>query len=143
MTPQKSSFNQGMWAALEDKVRTWSRAMDTLYVVTGCQVESPIGYALDNDGRDVAIPSAYFKALVGYKKNPTYGVQPRTGGYTGVAFWYNHKNPGSDWSKGQMTIDDLEDLLGYDLFVNLPAKIGDDKAALVESTSETWWKSYL
>ena len=143
LTPQKSTFNQGMWGSLEDKVRVWGRAMDTLYVVTGCQVERPLGYALDNDRVEVAIPSSYWKALVGYKKNPTYGAQSRTGGYTGVAFWYNHDNAEKDWTKGQMTIDELEEKLGYDLFVNLPAKIGADKAAIVESTAETWWKTYV
>ncbi len=143
LTPQKSAFNQGMWGTLEDKVRVWARAMDTLYVVTGCQVEEPLGYASDNDWTEVAIPSAYFKALVGYKKNPTYGVQPQTGGYTGVAFWYRHDVSERDWTSGQMTIDRLEEILGYDLFVNLPAKIGESKAALVESTSESWWKSFV
>lgn len=140
MTPQKSNFNQGMWASLEGRVREWARSMDTLYVVTGCQVEHPLGYALDNDNVEVAIPSSYWKALLGYKKNATVGIQNQTGGYTGIAFWYDHANYPSSWTKGRMTIDALEEKLGYDLFINLPAKIGAAKAALVESTDDSWWK---
>ena len=43
MTPQKAALNQGMWENLEEKVRVWARSMDTLYVVTGCQVDRPVG----------------------------------------------------------------------------------------------------
>ena len=36
MTPQiGKKFNQGIWAKLEGKVRSWSDKYDTLYVVTG------------------------------------------------------------------------------------------------------------
>ena len=38
-----------------------------------------------------------------------------------------------------MSIDALEDMLGYDFFVNLPAKIGEDGAAAVESAVDAWW----
>ena len=88
----------------------------------------------------MAIPSSYWKALVGYKKTATLGIQNQTGGYTGVAFWFDHTDWPSSYMSGRLTIDELEDKLGYDLFVNLPAKIGADKAALVESSTDSWWK---
>ena len=42
-----------------------------------------------------------------------------------------------------MSIDKLEEITGLDFFVNLPAKIGADKAAKIEAadptTAEMWW----
>ena len=38
-----------------------------------------------------------------------------------------------------MSIDELEDDLEIDFFVNLPDKIGAVFAAKVESTVDSWW----
>lgn len=143
MTPQRSSFNQGMWANFEAKVRDWSRAagVDTLYVVTGCQVEHPIGYVLDRDRKSVPVPSAYFKALVAYSKSKSLlSVSTPNGSYTGVGFWFDHKNPGSSYMKGKISIDELESKLGYDLFVNLPGIAGEAAAESIESALDSWWQ---
>ena len=78
MTPQASRFNQGIWAGLENLVRIWAEKSDTLYVVTGCVVDPNSlngsygvvgGYAMDNAGKKVAIPTAYYKAVLRYKKD--------------------------------------------------------------------------
>ena len=39
-----------------------------------------------------------------------------------------------------MSIDELEKKLGTDLFVNLPAAVGEETAAKIESTRDSWWK---
>lgn len=140
MTPQKGSLNQKGWATLEGAVRDWSRGFDTLYVVTGCVVDEPIGVAYDNDNKAVSVPSAYFKALLGYQKNPTIGTTPTTNGYTAIGFYYPHEGyPGSYMAKS-MTIDALEKKVGIDFFVNLPESIGKTLADKVESTMDPWWK---
>lgn len=143
MTPQKGTFNTGVWAQLEGKLRSWAANLDTLYVVTGCQVDKPLGYAKDNDNKDVAIPSAYFKALVGYHKSQSVlGVSSSRGSYAGIAFWFSHSSSGSDYMAGKMTIDQLEEKLGYDLFVNLPSVVGEDKADEIESSIDQWWTKH-
>ena len=41
-----------------------------------------------------------------------------------------------------MSVDDLEEKLGIDFFVNLPAKVGEDVAARIEAEdpkSVAWW----
>ena len=59
VTPQISSMNQEIWARLEGKVRGWSKATDTLFVVTGAvPPKSNIQYK-----KGMAIPQYYFKAL--------------------------------------------------------------------------------
>lgn len=65
MTPQDENLNGGIWGSLENKVRVWASRCDTLYVVSGCTYDGYDGeYALDNDGKRVAVPTGYYKALL-------------------------------------------------------------------------------
>lgn len=65
MTPQDENLNGGAWGTLENKLRSWVQKCDTLYVVTGCTYDGCKGeYALDNEGRKVAVPTGYYKALL-------------------------------------------------------------------------------
>ena len=143
MTPQGYNFNAGIWASLEGKVRGYAAPAksDTLYVVTGCVINPNSGYSGRNTGFNVTVPSAYWKALLSYK-NSRNSVN---GGFIGCAFYLEHKeeiasdNPLSD--KYMMSIDALEKKIGIDLFVNLPDKIGADRAAAIESAvPDSFWK---
>lgn len=140
MTPQLGGLNQKSWANLETKVREWSKSFDTLYVVTGCVVEGSTKFAQDNDGKNVTVPVGYYKALLGYKKNATFGITLQTSGYTSIAFWFDHEAYSGDYMNMAMTVDALEEKTGEDFFVNLPAAIGQEKADKVESTRDNWWK---
>ena len=142
MTPQKGGLNSGVWARLEDKVRDWSASFDTLYVVTGCTVKGGLGTVKDNDGKNVTIPSGYFKALLGYSASKSVGITPQTGGYTGIAFYMDHlKYPtSSTLMNASMTIRELETKTGFNFFVNLPMKITETLSEKVETTKDTFWK---
>lgn len=147
MTPQIGlKFNQSIWAALEGKVRDWSRSCDTLYVVTGCVVAENSttsggqyevgGYVYDNNGKRVAVPVAYYKAVLRYSKSSsTYGYS----GYCGAAIYMEHKEySNSSISQSDLiSIDALEEKIGIDLFVNLPSAIGASQAARVEAQDPT------
>lgn len=133
VTPQLSGFNQKIWGSLENKVRDWSKKADTLYVVTGCIVGQGCKSLTDRGGHSVTIPSSYYKALLRYSA---------TSGYSGCAVWLNHTaRTGSITRSDMMSIDALEEKLGIDLFVNLPAKVGEAKAAEIEAKapSESLW----
>ena len=141
MTPQDYNFNGEIWARLEDKVRGWAGKCDTLYVVTGCVVDGNISYTTDIDGKAIGIPKAYYKAVLSYSKTSS-----ENGGYRGCAVYLEHTTPPSQTvarnHPSVMSIRDLEQKLGYDLFVNLPAAVGDDAAAAVETenpNSVNWW----
>lgn len=143
MTPQRHNFNGEIWAKLEGKVRDWSRQFDTLYVVTGAVAEGSTKTVKDNAGKDITVPVAYYKALLGYKSNKTIGITATTGGYTAIGFYFEHRdypNTDAEIMARSLTIDALEEKLGYDLFVNLPAKIGDTLTNKVESTMDSYWK---
>ncbi len=133
VTAQLSGFNQKIWADLEGRVRDWSRKADTLYVVTGCIVGPDCGTVTDRGGKQLTVPSSYYKALLHYSS--AYG-------YSGCAVWLKHEaRSGSITRSDMMSIDELEEKIGIDLFVNLPAKVGATKAAEIESRapSENLW----
>ena len=130
MTPQDNGLNSNAWAVLEGKVRDWAKKSDTLYVVTGCTVAGSDKYVLDADDKHVTVPTGYYKAL----------LRLSGGTYSGAAFWFDNKaNSASSIQKSMsMSIDQLEEKVGVDFFVNLP----DDKEKDVEAESPadvTWW----
>ena len=140
MTPQRNDFNGYIWADLEGRVRDWARSMDTLYVVTGCYVLDSKEYAYDNNEDKVTVPTAYYKALLGFKKAGTIGLTSQTGGYTACAFWFPHKPYSGDVMDKSMTIAELEGKTGINFFVNLPSVIGSAMAEKVETTKDPLWK---
>lgn len=145
MTPQiQDGFNGDIWATLEGKVRSWANSSDTLYVVTGCVIDYPEGqtvkYALDNYGKKVTVPTAYYKVVLRYMKNSTVGYS----GYSACAVWLDHKVYSTKTidSSYSMSVDDLEKRLNIDFFVNLPAKVGEETTARIEAEEPkdvAWW----
>ena len=142
ITPQLGELNEGIWSGLELYVRNKCYQFDTLYVVTGCVVKGSTKFAWDNDypRKKVTVPVAYYKALLGFDRTRSRGITSQTQGYTGVGFYLEHRGyDDPDYIKCAMTIDDLESILGYDLFVNLPGEVGSTIADKVESTRDTYW----
>ena len=145
MTPQiQEGFNGDIWATLEGKVRSWANSSDTLYVVTGCVIDYKDGetvkYALDNNGKKVTVPTAYYKVVLRYMKSSTIGYS----GYSACAVWLDHKvySNSSINSSYSMSVDVLEKKTGIDFFVNLPAKVGEETAAKIEAEDPakvSWW----
>lgn len=138
MTPQRSQFNQKIWQRLEARVQSWASSInpstDTLYVVTGCTVKGSTQSTTDCAGKKMTIPTAYYKAILRYT---------RSSGYSGCAIWLDHDTDPyrTVEERDMMSIAALEEKLGIDLFVNLPAKVGDAEAAEIEAkapTVNTW-----
>ena len=130
-TLQHKDFNGPVWGVLEGNMRGAANSADTLYVVTGCVLSDSPRYITDYDGHRVPIPSGYFKAALRYHKASTQSM------WMGAAFYLDHD--ASKYSSKQITqsesmsIAELEEKLGIDFFVNLPAKVGADKAAAIEN----------
>ena len=141
LTPQDYDLNGGTWLQLENYVREKGNILDTLYVATGCVIEGSTRKSYDNVGKAVTVPVGYFKALLAYQKNGTIGITGTTGGYSGIAFYFENKPLTSDFMKGAMTIRELEKLTGMDFFVNLPAAIGQAYTDKVETTRDNWWNN--
>lgn len=126
IAPQLRDHNGQIWLNLENKVRSVAKDSDTTYVVTGCTVADATEFSTDTDGKKITIPTAFFKAVLVYKK----GAEQE---WTSAGFFTEHKKYSSNDLKAvSMTIDELEEMTGLDFFVNLAGKIGADEAAAVE-----------
>ena len=139
ITPQDSEFAGGVWATLEGKIRDWAAKSDTLYVVSGCVTDGATHYVYDRSNNKVTVPAAYFKAVLRYSKDITQGDL----GFMAAAFWYNHDSYPNYFSKSEsMSVKDLEEKLGYKLFVNLDEVVGVNVANSIKSEKPSlvnWW----
>lgn len=138
MTPQLNAHNEGIWQTLESKVRTLANTSDTTYVVTGCVVDGSTTFTQDSDGKKMTVPVAYYKVLLRYSKSSTIST------WAAMAFYTEHKSYSGSTSLRSlaMPVDELEEMLGMDFFVNLPAKLGVERAAALEAedplTNSIW-----
>ncbi len=138
MTPQLNAHNEGIWQTLESKVRTLANTSDTTYVVTGCVVDGSTTFTQDSDGKKMTVPVGYYKVLLRYSKSSTIST------WAAMAFYTEHKSYSGSTSLRSlaMSVDELEEMLGMDFFVNLPAKLGEERAAALEAedplTNSIW-----
>ena len=148
MTPQDGSFNSGIWRELENAVRDFAGKSDTTYVVTGCVWDKSTTYTQPYSDSQFAVivPNAYFKALlfrsIYNPKTEHYIYADETKGFMAVAYYLPHDTAisGNPYLNYIMSVDDLEKMLGVDLFVNLPGEIGVEMADKVESEINSFWK---
>lgn len=118
MTPQiGQKMNQSIWEDLETAVRGWSSG-DTLYVVTGAMpttaTDKQIQYAKDNNGKNIAIPKYYFKAL----------ARQVGGNYQTIAFKLDHKAySDTQYMKYAISVSELENITGFTFFPSLPSEV--------------------
>ena len=138
-TPQKDSFNQGIWNNLENQVRRLATATDSVYMVTGPVYQTVGGNESvrtftnsTNDNKVVPIPNYYYKVLLKVR---------RSGGTVAAAsaigFWFTHEaHSGENWQSFAVPVDEIEQKTGFNFFANLPPS--------VESTAEanTSWSNF-
>jgi len=126
MTPQLGALNQQLWANLEGQVRGWMSASDTLYVVSGAILKTiggneTVNYATDSKGVKVAVPNYYYKVLLRLK----------SGKYDSIGFWLEHRAYGNGQATASITksVDQIEQLTGFNFFSSLPKTIQDETEA--------------
>ena len=137
-TLQHMDFNGAIWARLEGNLRSAASPAptDTMYVITGCVVPEDPEYIVDYAGHNVPIPTGYFKAALRYAKEDPNGT------WLGAAFYLDHKKYSYNNITGKevMSIDQLEEKLRMNFFVNFEKKYGD-AAAKIEAQDPNKYKS--
>jgi len=119
MSPQVPAFNRGVWKRLEELVRYWSSAYDSIYVVTGPVLTK----GLPTIGPDaLAVPQYYYKVILEY--NPK--------GVRGIGFVLRNEASAATLKSFAVSIDSVEHLTGIDFFPRLP----DDVEEKIESNVE-------
>ena len=98
-------------------MRRWASHTDTLYVVTGAmptdERHPTVTYARDNDGRRIAVPRYYYKALARKVK----------GRCQTIAFRLEQKayDDPNGYMDCALSVADLERLTGFTFFPSLDA----------------------
>lgn len=111
MCPQDNQLNAGAWNTLENKERQWARRDSAIVIVAGPIYNDSDTKRIGSIG--VRVPGAFFKAFLA-----PYGNKPKA-----IAFIYpNSPSPGNmqDYA---VSIDELEEITGYDFFSSLPDEI--------------------
>lgn len=104
MAPQLHQFNAGIWADLEELTRVWATEKGEVYVIDGPIFDDrahPRTIGPDN----VANPDYFFKVI----------YDPKSGGALSFIF-PNAQIPGNDISAYQVTVHQVEQRSGLDLF---------------------------
>ncbi len=115
MTPQSAALNRKAWADLEGRVRDWAVAAGEVWVVSG-----PVFLDEDQDGvveywvigrNRVAVPTHYFKVV----------VRKGAGGQLeALALLIPNKKFTGAFRDHLVSIDEVEEVTGLDLFPDLP-----------------------
>ncbi|WKD86291.1 Nuclease [Polaribacter huanghezhanensis] len=106
MSPQKPSFNRGIWKKLEEKVRSWILISDSLYVVTGPALENPLGKIGENQ---VTVPRYYYKSIIRFNEDKLFGI----------GFLLKNEKSNNDVVTFSVSIDSIEKVTGLDFFHQL------------------------
>lgn len=114
MLPQKQALNSGAWNQLEQKVRNWAVRDSALIVVTGPILSKYDWNTTIGDSR-VVVPSRIFKAVLAPYANPIRAI----------AFVYPNKKAEGSLADHAVSIDNIENATGLDLFSALPDDIED------------------
>lgn len=109
--PQDSKLNSGAWNTLENKERQWAQRDSAIMIIAG-----PIYAETDTltiGHSKVRVPSAFFKVLLA-----PYVEKPRA-----IAFVYPNMTSPGNMENYAMSVDDLENITGFDFFSSLPDEI--------------------
>ena len=105
--PQDEALNNGRWNQLEMKTRALARKYGKIYVVCRPVFLDEDTLRIGHNG--VAVPDACFKAL----------LIPKDASYSTIAFLMNNGGESRTVKECAFTVDELEALLGLDLFCGL------------------------
>lgn len=122
MVPQHPDLNQKAWETLENKSRLWAKRDKAIWIVAGPIYEESDTLRIGN--YNVRVPGACFKAILALDVE-----NPRA-----IAFVYpNALSPGN-MQNYAMSVDQLEEITGFDFFAALPDEIENEIEAVYSFT---------
>lgn len=122
-TPQwQTRFNDGVWNTLENRIQNNAPSgRDTLYVVTGPIYGSGYKTISDKGGKQVPVPTGYWKCLMKCSFSSSGEMTSASG--IGYLFEKNGEYSNTNYSSYSVTIDEIEALTGFDLYANIPEEL--------------------
>lgn len=119
MSPQTQSFNDGIWNALENKVRQWARYYQHIFVVTGPILQEGLKTIGPNH---VSVPYSFYKVIY---------VPDR---HMMIAFIIPQEASNSKLTGYAVTVDYLEEQTGLNFFPTL----GEDMESSIDIKRWKW-----
>ncbi len=126
MSPQKISFNGGIWRELEENVRDWTYRNDALYIVTG-PILNDISQYIGKKNK-VGVPKSYYKVIL-----DNSGKEQKAIGF--IIPNERSVRPIMDYA---VTVNEVEALTGLDFFAFLLPDSIEER--LESSFDPTLWK---
>ena len=122
LVPQiQDNFNGGIWMNLESAIRSAIPASDTLYVVTGVTFQTVGGnenityIQPKHDTKKCPVPNYFWKVVMKVKRSGSNITAS-----SAIGFWFEHKQYNDSYTNYAVSVDRIEELTGFDFFVNLP-----------------------
>ena len=124
--PQNHDLNGKAWHSLEKYVRDWAVKFGSVWVVCGPYVYANSYGAIG--ARNVVVPDGFFKAVLRFDgKN-----------YRSIAFVFENNSESQPVKSAVVSVNDVEALVGYDLFTNLNDRIEETVEA--QASWDEWTK---
>lgn len=136
--PQNSRLNRQAWAALEERVRDWAEARDTIYSITGPLFWDPReddpstarGYVeYEWIGKGVSVPTHLYKIVIGRRRDGD--------GWESVAFVFQNKpyDQTVNFSDFIQSISWIQRRAGITFFPQLP---GAQTSSVINRAGTMW-----
>ena len=122
--PQNHDLNNKDWHTLEKHVRDWAAKYGSVWVVCGPYLYANTYGTIGE--RKVIVPDGFFKAVLRKDGNS----------YKSIAFVFENGSNPQPLKHAMVSVNDVEALVGFDLFTNLNDRIEETVEA--QSNWEEW-----
>ncbi len=117
--PQDHKLNAGTWATLENNCRKWAERDSAIIIICGPVLTDRMPRSIGEDGRKIPVPERFFKVVLSPYTNP-----PR-----GIGFVMNNGAVEGGVQGAAVSIDQVEEITGFDFFAELPDEIENEVEA--------------
>lgn len=138
MMPQAPDNNQGPWASMENYLRTLVTSGNELYIIMGGSGQggtgSNGGITMTVASGHVAVPAQVWKVVLVQPQGTNDVSRVTTATRLIAVIMPNTQGIRTNtWQQYRVSVDQVEQMTGYDFFSNVPASI----QAVIESTVDT------
>lgn len=116
--PQDHRLNAGAWANLENNCRSWAIRDSAIVIICGPVLTDRMPRTIGKANK-IPVPERFFKVVLSPYSNP-----PR-----GIGFIMNNGQVNGGVQATAVTIDQVEDITGFDFFASLPDEIENEVEA--------------
>ena len=125
MSPQRPSFNRGVWKRLESRIRKWGSDFDSLYVTTGPLLTD----SLDVIGSGVSVPNHFYKTVLSFKEGKPF---------SSISFLLENKGSKSRLKDFVISTDSLEKISKINFNSGLNIILQDSLENNLDRTQWSW-----